>query len=149
VRQLGVEICAFLLRTRASRDTGRRTSGSGPASGGARSRPLSDWIFPADTHSGHIETGTLKKQREKALTASEVPAFVPYDLRHTCLTRWSKVMDPFTLKKLAGHADLNTTMRYVHLNDEDVRAAMDKARSGHKSWHNANWRIPIRTHNHL
>ena len=47
-------------------------------------------------------------------------------------------MDPFTLKKLAGHADLNTTMRYVHLNDEDVRAAMDKARSGHKSWHNAN-----------
>jgi integrase len=36
-------------------------------------------------------------------------------------------LDPFTLKKLAGHTDLNTTMRYVHLNDEDVRAAMDNA----------------------
>lgn len=95
----------------------------------------SDWIFPADTHSGHIETGTLKKPHAKALTASEVPAFVPYDLRHTCLTRWAKVMDPFTLKKLAGHADLNTTMRYVHLNDDDVRATMEKAQGGHKNGH--------------
>ena len=102
-----------------------------------RNASLSDWIFPADTHSGHIETGTLKKQHARAITASEVAVFVPYDLRHTCLTRWAKVMDPFTLKKLAGHTDLNTTMRYVHLNDADVRAAMEKARGGHKNWHNA------------
>ena len=47
-------------------------------------------------------------------------------------------MDPFTLKKLAGHTDLNTTMRYVRLNDDDVRAAMEKAQGGHKSGHNAN-----------
>jgi integrase len=44
-------------------------------------------------------------------------------------------MDPFTLKKLAGHTDLNTTMRYVHLNDADVRAAMEKARGGHRIGH--------------
>ena len=103
-----------------------------------RTSSLSDWIFPADTHSGHIETGTLKKQHAKVLSASKVPAIVPYDLRHTCLTRWAKVMDPFTLKKLAGHADLNTTMRYVHLNDEDVRVAMEKAQGGHKIGHNSN-----------
>jgi hypothetical protein len=42
-------------------------------------------------------------------------------------------MDPFTLKKLAGHTDLNTTMRYVHPNDEDVRAAMEKAQGGHST----------------
>lgn len=47
-------------------------------------------------------------------------------------------MDPFTLKKLAGHADLNTTMRYVHPNDEDVRAAMEKEQRGHKNGHNTN-----------
>jgi hypothetical protein len=49
-------------------------------------------------------------------------------------------MDPFTLMKLAGHADLNTTMRYVHLNDDDVRAAMEKAeeaKGGHRIGHSA------------
>jgi len=100
-----------------------------------REASSSDWIFPADTKSGHIETATLKKQHAKALEASKIAAFVPYDLRHTCLTRWAKVMDPFTLKKLAGHTDLNTTMRYVHLNDEDVRVAMEKAQGRHKNGH--------------
>jgi len=100
----------------------------------------SDWIFPSDTKSGHIETGTLKKQHRAALAASRVAPFVIYDLRHTCLTRWAKTMDPFTLMKLAGHSDLNTTMRYVHLNDNDVRAAMEKAevaKGGHKIGHTA------------
>jgi hypothetical protein len=44
-------------------------------------------------------------------------------------------MDPFTLKKLAGHTDLNTTIRYVHLNDDDVRAAMAKAPRWQKIGH--------------
>jgi integrase len=94
-----------------------------------------EWVFPSKTKSGHIEGFTLKKQHEAALTASGVPRFVIYDLRHTCLTRWAKTMDPFTLKKLAGHSDLNTTMRYVHLNDDDVRAAMTRAQGGHTSGH--------------
>jgi integrase len=94
-----------------------------------------DWIFPASTKSGHVEASTLKKRHSAAVTAAKVAPFVPYDMRHTCLTRWAKVLDPFTLKKLAGHADLNTTMRYVHLNDADVRAAMEKAQGGHKSGH--------------
>jgi integrase len=98
----------------------------------------SDWIFPSDTASGHIEASTLKKRHSAAVTAAKVAPFVPYDMRHTCLTRWAKVMDPFTLKKLAGHTDLNTTMRYVHLNDDDVRTAMEKVRRGHKSGHTAN-----------
>jgi integrase len=88
----------------------------------------SEWIFPAPTASGHIEVSSLKKQHQKALDTSKVPKFVLYDLRHTCLTRWAKVMDAFTLKTLAGHTDLATTMRYVHLNDSDVRAAMEKAK---------------------
>jgi len=98
----------------------------------------SEWVFPSTTKSGHIESSTLKKQHRAALAASGVSPFVIYDLRHTCLTRWAKTMDPFTLMKLAGHADLNTTMRYVHLNDDDVRAAMQKAevaKGGHKTGH--------------
>ena len=78
----------------------------------------------------------MKKPHAKALEISQVPTFVLYDLRHTCLTRWAKVMDPFTLKKLAGHTDLGTTIRYVHLNDDDVRAAMRKAQGWAQSVHN-------------
>lgn len=105
-----------------------------------KSSITSEWVFPSTTKSGHIESSTLKKQHQAALTASGVSSFVTYDLRHTCLTRWAKTMDPFTLMKLAGHADLNTTMRYVHLNDDDVRAAMEKrevAKGGHRIGHSA------------
>jgi hypothetical protein len=31
--------------------------------------------------------------------------------------------------------DLNTTTRYIHLNDDDVRAAMEKVQHGNKSGH--------------
>jgi integrase len=98
----------------------------------------SEWVFPSATKSGHIESSTLRKQHRAALAASGVSPFVIYDLRHTCLTRWAKTMDPFTLMKRAGPADLNTTMPYVHLNDDDVRAAMEKAeaaKGGHKTGH--------------
>ncbi len=90
------------------------------------------WIFAAPTKSGHIETSSLKKLHTRALTLSGVTPFVLYDLRHTCLTRWAKGMDSLMLKKLAGHTSLATTARYVHLNDADVRAAMDRARAADK-----------------
>ena len=32
------------------------------------------------------------------------------------------------MQRLAGHTEISTTMRYVHLNDDDVRAAMAKER---------------------
>src|SRR5258708_14355812 len=100
----------------------------------------SEWVFPSPTKSGHVESSTLKKRHQAALTLSGVSRFVIYDLRHTCLTRWAKTMDPFTLMKLAGHADLNTTMRYVHRNDDDVRPVIEKsdnANGGPKNGHNA------------
>ena len=59
--------------------------------------------------------------------------FVPYDLRHTCLTRWAKYLDPFTLKKLAGHESLETTMKYIHLNEVESEARLREARSRFES----------------
>jgi hypothetical protein len=44
-------------------------------------------------------------------------------------------MDPFILHVLAGHADMNTTKRYVHPSDADILDAMEKVRAGHKSGH--------------
>jgi hypothetical protein len=53
-------------------------------------------------------------------------------------------MDPFRLRKYAGHADMKTTMRYVHPKDETMEEAMERdrtarevrlARGGHTSGH--------------
>jgi integrase len=94
------------------------------------------WIFSAPTKTGHIDQSSVKKQHKRAVKESKVTPFVPYDLRHTCLTRWARYLDPFTLKKLAGHESLETTMKYVHLNESDsenrlleARDKMQKARA--------------------
>jgi hypothetical protein len=36
-----------------------------------------------------------------------VAPFELYVLRHTCLTRWAKWMDPCTFRRVAGHADMH------------------------------------------
>lgn len=43
------------------------------------------------------------------------------------------LVDPFTLAYLAGHSDISITKRYVHPEDETVRAAMDRAAVEHVS----------------
>ena len=35
-------------------------------------------------------------------------------------------MDPFTLAYLAGHSDISITKRYIHPEDETVKAAMER-----------------------
>ena len=98
----------------------------------------SPWVFPAPTASGHLEQSTLKKQHEKACKLGKITAFVPYTFRHTCLTRWARILDPYTLAYLAGHSDFGTTRRYVHPNLNTARQALERARvaqGGHKIGH--------------
>jgi integrase len=113
----------------------------------------SPWIFPAQTKSGHIEPSSLKKQHAKAIAEAtrilreqtrderaQLAPFELYTLRHTCLTRWAPHMDPWTLAYLAGHRDMNITKRYVHPQEQTIRAAMERAqaeKSGHTSGHTA------------
>lgn len=98
------------------------------------------WVFPAPTKSGHIEQSTLRDRHARANKAAGVATFVPYDLRHTRLTRWAKTMDAFTLMYLAGHGDIATTRRYVHIQADTAREAIAKAHeeeNRHKSGHSA------------
>ena len=113
----------------------------------------SQWVFPAPTKSGHMESSTLKKQHAKAIQEAtkilrkqtqrddvSFQGFELYTLRHTCLTRWAPHMDPWTLAYLAGHRDMNITKRYVHPQEQTIRAAMDRARGverGHTFGHTA------------
>lgn len=100
-----------------------------------KGQSASDWIFPAPTRSGHIEPSSIKKQHAAAIKAAEVQPFVLYTLRHTCLTRWARHMDPFTLHVLAGHTDMNTTKRYIHPNEAHIREAMAKVWGRHSFGH--------------
>ncbi len=93
-----------------------------------RRRGESPWVFAASTASGHMEQSTLKRQHEKACKLAKVPVFVPYTFRHTCLTRWAGILDPYTLAYLAGHSDFGTTRRYVHPNLNTAREALERAR---------------------
>ena len=111
-----------------------------------------EWVFPAPTKSGHIEPSSLKKQHARAIEEAtailrmhtqredaKFQGFELYTLRHTCLTRWAPHMDPWTLAYLAGHRDMNITKRYVHPQEQTIRAAMDRAAgaSGHTFGHTA------------
>jgi integrase len=121
----------------------------------------SQWVFPAPMKSGHMESSTLKKQHAKAIQEAtkilrkqtgrddvSFQGFELYTLRHTCLTRWAPHMDPWTLAYLAGHRDMNITKRYVHPQEQTIRAAMDRARgvgSGHTFGHTAQSLTPGKT----
>ena len=50
-----------------------------------------------------------------------------HSLRHTFGTRLGQAgVDPATIKKLMGHADLKTTQRYLHTDEDRMRAAIEK-----------------------
>ena len=51
----------------------------------------------------------------------------PHILRHTFCTRLhQKGVGPFTIKDLAGHKSLNTTMRYIRIENKEQAEALDR-----------------------
>jgi len=55
----------------------------------------------------------------------------PHILRHTFCTRLhQKGVTPFTIKDLAGHKSLNTTMRYVKIENKEQAEAVDRLEFG-------------------
>ena len=62
----------------------------------------------------------------------------PHLLRHTFCTRLhQKGVDPFTIKDLAGHKSLNTTMRYIKIENKEQAEAIDRLEFGTMDlWYN-------------
>ena len=55
----------------------------------------------------------------------------PHLLRHTFCTRLhQKGVGPFTIKDLAGHKSLNTTMRYIKIENKEQAEAIDRLEFG-------------------
>lgn len=76
------------------------------------------------------QTGTcykdIKKAFNTAVKASKIKKFRFHDLRHTFATRLiEKGVDIVVAKELLGHADIKTTMVYVHSDAARKQAAID------------------------
>ena len=98
----------------------------------AQGRPTEGWVFPAETESGHTNTGSLKGQHAAALKASglalqkgsRLEAIVPYSFRHSMLTRLAEAgADGFVVQRIAGHSSISVTARYVHPTPERIESA--------------------------
>ncbi|MGH9355308.1 MAG: tyrosine-type recombinase/integrase, partial [Terriglobia bacterium] len=90
----------------------------------AQGFPLEGWVFPTGSASGHMEEDSYKEWHAKALTASKVTPFEPYCLRHTFLTWIAPHVDTWTLARIAGHASIRTTQRYIHPQERTVEQAL-------------------------
>ncbi len=87
---------------------------------------------------GNVDFIALDHASADQFDAAQISPFVLYDLRHACITRWAKTMPLPIVQKLAAHRSIATTMKYVHLHNADVLAAMAKAeeaKSEHTSKH--------------
>jgi integrase len=110
-------------------------------------KPEEGWVWPALTLSGHVEPSSLRKHHAKAVTDAKVRAFVLYSLRHTFLTRLGQSgCDAWTLARIAGHASINISARYVHPSEDAVLDAIARL-GGHKIGHSQNDvpQLPIAT----
>jgi len=65
-------------------------------------------------------------QVRDAMGLSKDEGFVLHCLRHTCCTRLIKAgINLHTVQKWMGHRDIKTTLRYSHLNTEDLHGCRD------------------------
>lgn len=70
-----------------------------------------------------LEIEQAAEERELPLP---LPAFEPYVMRHTALTRMAPLCDAFTLARIAGHSSITITQRYCHPQADAVEAAFLK-----------------------
>jgi integrase len=84
------------------------------------------FIFPGAGRTGHV--AYLRKQHARAVRRAGIsPAFRMYDLRHTFATRAAQAGVPIpVLAAILGHSDVRMTMRYIHPQEDAMRAAIAK-----------------------
>jgi len=99
----------------------------------AANKPTTGWVFPGGDPDGHVSYSTIDSQHGRTVEdlkdadLKDVPHFRLYDLRHTFLTRLGEAgADPFTIQKIAGHASILVSQRYVHPTPERLEDAFAK-----------------------
>lgn len=94
-----------------------------------------DWLFPCPFDKSKPVKDMGRAHDGAVLRAKIHPCFRLYDLRHTALTRMAMAgIDLPTLKELAGHSQIQMTMRYVHPTPEHKRRAIAKFQDSRLSY---------------
>lgn len=82
-------------------------------------------LFPSPTRPlAHITVRAVQQMVQAAGLASIGQNVTPHQLRHTFATRLLKVCDLRTVQELLGHANLQTTQRYTHPDQESLALAI-------------------------
>ncbi len=88
-----------------------------------QARQTSDPVKPFTMKSYQVSTAWNWARKEMGLEQDE--QFVPHALRHTCASRMvNKGVDPVTVMTWMGHADISTTMIYMHLDPAKLVSAV-------------------------
>jgi len=130
LRWRDVDFGASLMRVRASYGLGQVTT---PKSGKVRSVPLApdvaealarlgargrftgeDELVFAGVTGGHLDSAALRRRYKAALARAGLRPLRFHDLRHTFGTRMIAEADIRRVQEWMGHADIQTTMRYLH-----------------------------------
>jgi integrase len=139
LRWRDVDFAGSAVRVRASYYAGHLTT---PKSGKVRAVPLApdvasalaslgqrahwigddDLVFAAETGS-YLDGSALRRRYKAALVAAGLRPLRFHDLRHTFGTRMIAKADIRRVQEWMGHADIQTTMRYLHFapRDEDAQ----------------------------
>jgi integrase len=139
LRWRDVDFAGEAVRVRASFSTGQLTT---PKSGKVRAVPLApavasalaplsrreDWVGDDDLvfagiAGDYLDGSALRRRYKAALVAAGLRPLRFHDLRHTFGTRMIAKADIRRVQEWMGHADIQTTMRYLHFapRGEDAR----------------------------
>jgi integrase len=139
LRWRDVDFAGATIRVRASYAAGALTT---PKSGKVRAVPMApdvasalaqlgrraDWVGDDDlvfvgVAGGYLDGSALRRRFKVALADAGLRPLRFHDLRHTFGTRMIAKADIRRVQEWMGHADIQTTMRYLHYapRDEDAR----------------------------
>jgi integrase len=146
LRWRDVDFPGRTIRVRASYYNGQLTT---PKSGKVRAVPMAPdvasalaqlgsrahWIGDDDVvfcrvAGGYVDGSALRRRYKQALGAAQLRPLRFHDLRHTFGTRMIAMADIRRVQEWMGHADIQTTMRYLHYapRDEDAELVAEAFR---------------------
>jgi integrase len=140
LRWRDVDFAGSTVRVRASYYAGQLTT---PKSGKVRAVPLAPDVASALAHLGrrphwtgeddlvfpgeggdYLDGSALRRRYKSALASAALRPLRFHDLRHTFGTRMIAKADIRRVQEWMGHADIQTTMRYLHYAPRDEDAAL-------------------------